>query len=248
MQEQILSNDVLMYGDRVKFHWLDKSYENNIDLVTYGEYDLEGLYAGPSPQHGGLSAVTVVTPGEFRGRVLYIPAKDLTRIDHVLAYQGSGNDNTVGGYIHDQGWNPARPGFQKDLPEKSKKYNFDYITLKKMRDNIMDTFDFSRVHKTMVALDWCWGGSNCVPEEIEIRREARKLMDEIIDRYGTCDSSKYIATGGFEVSIDLYEDGTPDLNLKFVVEDWTEGSDYWKEYSEDYEKRYRKGQVHPIGE
>lgn len=229
MQEQILSNDVLMYGDRVKFHWLDQAYENNIDLVTYGEYDLEGLYTGPSPQHGGLSAVTVVTPGEFRGRVLYLPAKDLTRIDHVLAYQGSGKTN-------------------QDLPEKSKKYNFDYITLKKMRDNIMDNFNFSRVHQTMVSLNWEWGESGCVPEENEIRREARRLMDEIIDRYGTGDSSKCIATGGFEVSIDLYEDGTPDLNLKFVVEDWTEGSDYWEEYSEDYENRSRKGQVRPIGE
>jgi hypothetical protein len=59
-------------------------------------------------------------------------------------------------------------------------------------DEIMDTFDFGRVHDAMTLLDWCWdiGEHAHIPDEAELRKCARRLLREAVD-------SKYTATGGF---------------------------------------------------
>lgn len=74
-------------------------------------------------------------------------------------------------------------------------------------DDIMDTFDFARVHKAMVALDWKWAFCDGAPEEYELRKFARKLLkDACIHGSTSC--------GGFTA---IYE---PDyLSLKFILEE-----------------------------
>lgn len=79
-----------------------------------------------------------------------------------------------------------------------------------MQDEIMDNFDFERVHKAMIALDWQWHSTNGVPDRPDLRRHARKALRDCVERnIGT--------NGGFHVSIDRNE-GV--LSLSFIVEEW----------------------------
>lgn len=78
-------------------------------------------------------------------------------------------------------------------------------------DNIMDNFDFSRVLKTMRALDWEWGsfGTEHEPDEAELRREARRLL-----KFAWAHASN-VACGGF---LAYFGDGV--LRLHFTVEEF----------------------------
>ena len=217
------TDQVLMYGDRVKFHWVDEDYVYNQDLVSNWEGDLEGLYAGPWMRNPKLAVVTVVTQGIYRGRVLYPYIADLKRVDHP---------------------DPVFVNVETKKPEKSDKdKKFDIESLKEMRDNIMQEFDFEKVHAVMEALEWGWATGNgfdtVVPEVSDIRKEAITLMNDVIDRYiETGNDWCGISTGGLDVELVVNkDDGLPDLTLKFVVEDWTEGGDFWDEYEKSFERR-----------
>ena len=85
---------------------------------------------------------------------------------------------------------------------------------KKAIDKIMDWFDFSKVHQTMVALEWKWvSAEDGIPTEPEIRETARRLMEDAIkDKIS-------IATGGFRVHYDKKDDF---ISLSFVVSEWNE--------------------------
>jgi len=85
-------------------------------------------------------------------------------------------------------------------------------------DNIMDYFDFNKVLKTMIALDWKWVKENHkdindleIPSIGRIRKTARKALIRAIE------IKDYTSSGGFEAE---YEDGV--LYLRFVVEEWDE--------------------------
>ena len=81
-------------------------------------------------------------------------------------------------------------------------------------DKIMDWFDFSKVHQTMVALNWKWvSAEDGIPTEPEIRETARRLMEDAIkDKIS-------IATGGFRVHYDKKDDF---ISLSFVISEWEE--------------------------
>ena len=79
-------------------------------------------------------------------------------------------------------------------------------------DDIMDNFDFDKVHNVMVELDWGWGDSDgnlSIPEIWELKKSARRLLKESMEE-GLC-----VATGGFQVD----KDGDY-ISLKFIVEEW----------------------------
>lgn len=84
------------------------------------------------------------------------------------------------------------------------------LPLEQQIDEIMDNFDFERVHKTMVALHWPWGTPGEVPEPYQIRKKAREMLREIV-------SSRFAAseTGGFRATLD-----GDVLGLAFIVESW----------------------------
>lgn len=220
------TNEVLMYGDRVRFHWVDEDYVYNHDLELNWEGDLEGLYAGPWTKNPKLAVVTVVTQGQYRGKVLYPYIADLRRVDHPEPMYMSVETK--------------KPETHDKEPEKSVR-KYDKITLEKMRDNIIEHFGYEQVHKTMVALDWGWWDCG-VPDIQTLIIESRRLLDDVIE----CHLSKgektcCIATGGFEAMLNICEeDGIPDLSPKFVVDDWYEGGDYWDEYQADFERRNSK--------
>jgi hypothetical protein len=61
----------------------------------------------------------------------------------------------------------------------------------KIIDEIMDEFDFEKVHRTMKALEWTWYGSDGVPTIGDLRRTARELLQELIKHNYHC-----VGTGG----------------------------------------------------
>ena len=85
-------------------------------------------------------------------------------------------------------------------------------------DNIMDYFNFDKVLKTMIALNWMWVKEDHksiddleIPSIERIRKTARKALMRAIE------IKDYTSSGGFEAE---YEDGV--LYLRFVVEEWDE--------------------------
>ena len=79
-------------------------------------------------------------------------------------------------------------------------------------DNILDEFDFEKVHKVMEFLEWRW--SNAVPTIADMRRLARNLLKECAES-----DMLAIATGGFQVHKHVI-DGTIYLTLEFVLTSW----------------------------
>jgi hypothetical protein len=48
-------------------------------------------------------------------------------------------------------------------------------------DEIMDTFNFEKVKKTMEMLEWAWSSSYGIPDEYDIKKTARRLLKQLID-------------------------------------------------------------------
>jgi hypothetical protein len=62
-----------------------------------------------------------------------------------------------------------------------------------MIDEILDEFNFERVHKVMVALDWTWSGTDGVPTIPDLRRMARSLLKQVVESKGI----HSVGSGGF---------------------------------------------------
>ena len=101
----------------------------------------------------------------------------------------------------------------------------------KMIDEIMDEFNFAKVHKTMVALDWKWAvtSNNKVPTMDELRKEAERLLRDAADvrldmfKEEPWESPIYCSTGGFSAAAWCNEDKTKiiRLDLDFIVSSWS---------------------------
>ena len=96
-------------------------------------------------------------------------------------------------------------------------------------DNIMDEFNFARVYKAMVALDWKWASSkNYVPSMDDLRETAESLLRGAAEsRLGDYKGEHWElgiinGTGGFQATAYCDEDKTKiiALDLSFVLEHW----------------------------
>ena len=87
-------------------------------------------------------------------------------------------------------------------------------------DDIMDNFDFDKVHKAMTLLGWRWWiretDSLDIPDIPRLRNRARRLMQ---DAMGSHMPSYSTGTGGFEVH-KTTEEGKVYLSLSFVLTEW----------------------------
>ena len=84
-------------------------------------------------------------------------------------------------------------------------------------EDILDEFDFDKVHKVMEFLNWGWtdGGRPLeVPTVGQLRKRARYLMKSCIGKENT-----YTATGGLWVRKETY-DALPYYQLQFVISSW----------------------------
>lgn len=74
-------------------------------------------------------------------------------------------------------------------------------------DEILDEFKFQRVHKAMLALDWKWAPANETPSIEELRAEAKRLLNELVNS-----KFKELSSGGFTAYM---HDGV--LGLRFEI-------------------------------
>jgi len=93
-------------------------------------------------------------------------------------------------------------------------------------DEIMDTFDFVKVHEIMDALKWTYSDAEGIPDESTLRTTARKHLKEVAKNGG------YSSSGGFTASLrEGEDDGKPwiSLHLYFGEEISLDGQFYEKE-------------------
>lgn len=88
-------------------------------------------------------------------------------------------------------------------------------------EEVLDNFDFHKVHKVMEYFNWGWGEDGTVPDVPALKRTARWLLE---DAYTTaladCGDAR-LSYGGFSVTVDtcVGEDQDPDVQLLFVLEE-----------------------------
>ena len=83
---------------------------------------------------------------------------------------------------------------------------------KKIHD-IMERFDFEKVHAIMKNLDWKWAFSeDGVPTTVELKNEAHRLLVE------ACYEETNVSTGGFRAVYE-WDDDEPYVGLEFIVEE-----------------------------
>lgn len=95
--------------------------------------------------------------------------------------------------------------------------------IQEQMDEIMDSFEFGKVLRIMQHLNWKWTNSNGVPDEIELRKEARRLMKDAVECGG------WAGTGGFTA---IFTENKSErwirLNLYFGISDTNDGIEYEK--------------------
>lgn len=91
----------------------------------------------------------------------------------------------------------------------------DASTFNKIQD-CLDNFDFERVHKVMVALDWKWFmlDGERIPSIKDLRNNAERLLSIAVRDNDT------ISLGGFKASYFVTNE-TPMIRLSFIVEEQT---------------------------
>ena len=85
-------------------------------------------------------------------------------------------------------------------------------------DEVMDNFNFNKVHKVMTFLDWNWFSPKgfSIPTIDEIKEEARRLLVDAVTKHTT------IASGGFKARFEDSPDGEePFIGLEFIIEDFS---------------------------
>lgn len=78
-------------------------------------------------------------------------------------------------------------------------------------DEIMDTFDFEKVHQVMRTLGITWLDSDVHPTMTEIRKAARQLLKDVAFNVNTM----FASSGGFRAEMDR---NTGEISLEFVLE------------------------------
>jgi hypothetical protein len=86
--------------------------------------------------------------------------------------------------------------------------------MKDVINSIMNNFDFKKVHKTMICLNWRWAGvGGRTPNLDEIKQTAERLLDDVSNEV----PGYSIGTGGFTASKYKDDEDKVFLKLKFTV-------------------------------
>lgn len=97
-----------------------------------------------------------------------------------------------------------------------------------MISNILNEFDFERVNKTMVCLDWGWLNKG-VPSIDDLRFSARERMDSAIKlclKDGTPNQLYFSCSGGLKASAMKNDYGQiVFLELEFILTSWDTSDD-----------------------
>ena len=84
----------------------------------------------------------------------------------------------------------------------------------------LDEFDFGKVHKVMMHLNWTYADCKDVPTVEYLRKQTRgyliRVATEALERKTTYITS----TGGFRYEAKLYEENFLWLRMAFEIESW----------------------------
>jgi hypothetical protein len=115
----------------------------------------------------------------------------------------------------------------KALEQPKPKVYLDPVN--QMVDEIMEEFNFAKVHKAMEHLGWGWASAkNIIPTIDELRKEAERLLRGAAESRLTQFKNEHWelgiinSTGGFSATAYCDKDKTKitSLSLQFVVSEW----------------------------
>ncbi len=88
----------------------------------------------------------------------------------------------------------------------------DYKNKNKAINYIIDQLDTERIRKVMKYLDWHWANYEGIPDDFEIRQEARKLLEQLV-----FEDYNFLETGGFRA--ERLKDGDEEYySLNFIID------------------------------
>lgn len=96
----------------------------------------------------------------------------------------------------------------------------DLTETEKIRLNeIMSQFDFEKVHRCMILMNWRWVTDTGfeVPDLKTIKHSAKGLIITVILSYLRQKISGYSGSGGFQVSYNHYHDY---IEMQFILTEW----------------------------
>jgi hypothetical protein len=100
-------------------------------------------------------------------------------------------------------------------------------TLQEHIDEVMDWFDFDKVHKHMENVGWKWAILNAIPEKADLRMSVRKEMVKLYNKVKkSVNGSVSYESGGFEIEYTwgIDENGEWDnFNIRFILTSWYTG-------------------------
>lgn len=79
-------------------------------------------------------------------------------------------------------------------------------------NHLIDKFDFEKVHKVMVVLDWKWVNCDAVPDIKKMKEHVRSLFNDLYIKKNLM----YVQCGGFKLSKEK-EDDIDIFILEFIV-------------------------------
>lgn len=98
---------------------------------------------------------------------------------------------------------------------KQEKLDLKFKKCKKIIKNILEDFDFEKVHKAMTSLDWVWFTHQRVPTEKEIKECAENLLEEALKQsYENKGKGFYCSTGGLKAFVKVKSSF---VELEFVI-------------------------------
>lgn len=96
--------------------------------------------------------------------------------------------------------------------------------MKDLKKEILNNFDFEKVHRVMEFLNWTWvtkKNGRKIPSVKKMKKRASLLIDEALKSLKKSEVTEYSAeTGGFEAYAFYGEEGL-EITLKFVVDEWS---------------------------
>lgn len=88
-------------------------------------------------------------------------------------------------------------------------------------EDIMERFQFDKVHAVMTFLNWTWARHGVVPTVQELRDEARRQLAEVVSHWikmGSPAAGASVASGGFRATMNVFESGEASVDLIFYVD------------------------------
>ena len=96
-------------------------------------------------------------------------------------------------------------------------------------DEVLADFDFNKVYKTMVTLNWTWYDPESdvplVPSLERVKARGKELLQEAAEKAAETKSEFIIGTGGFRAEAKYYRKTENEksflwVRLAFILEEW----------------------------